>query len=87
MSRRVLKFKLLSDVNEFDLPQEPKVVLAGPDYSGAGCIWVEIDENDTLVKQKFYVFGTGHEIHDSTLEHVISYKDGGLIWHIYQEGL
>ena len=63
-------------------PAEP--LFAGLDPQGNNCVWLKVIPSAPIQEVSFLRVGTGHEFEGG--EHVASYCDGRVEWHVFQEG-
>jgi len=82
--RKVLKFQFETDgTRVLRVGQFSKVVHFARQRD-AVMVWVEhlVDAVTDRVLTLQY-FGTGHEIHDTDMRHIMSTIDGPFVWHLY----
>ena len=82
-----LKAGNVGSMFHLELPKGAKPILVGPDPEGEECIWVEFDRKNAelLIPRTFEIFGTGHLIPPLST-HVLSFKSGPFMWHLYDHG-
>ena len=70
-----------------NMPKGAKITLVGPDPNGVECIWFEFERQngDNKVPRVLEIFGTGHLIPPLS-EHVLSFRSGPFMWHLYDHG-
>ncbi len=73
-------------VNEVEMPANSEVRHVGSIMNFL-YIWCEVNTNDPIAKEQFYVVGTGREI-PKNIRTAISYigtaiTDDGFVWHVY----
>lgn len=45
--------------------------------------WMEVDTNDFILEQDFYIVGTGNPIPEKANYHLSTVQVGEYVWHIY----
>jgi len=81
------EFKIEDGEIEVETPSKGYIIKWGTQKPGHICFWSIVDPADeTKIKSKFRVFGTGHEIEGrlSFTDYCDSVFDGPFVWHIFR---
>lgn len=75
---------------ERDLPTGARII-AVQVQAGQPCFWALVNPDRKLERRRFYMLGTGHEIHDddaSELQHLGTFmlNDGAFVGHLFEIG-
>ena len=59
-------------------------ILAIQTQHGKPMLWAQVDHDNSTVRRKFIIFGTGIEISIDweRLSYIGTWQDGGLVWHL-----
>lgn len=87
----IWKYELSSiGVNEVEMPKSSIVRHVGISPTGimdSLCVWCEVNTENPLVKEQFYVVGTGQEIPKNIFNACTfvgtAITDDGFVWHVY----
>jgi hypothetical protein len=50
------------------------------------CLWVRVDPDRSMINRKIITHGTGHEVPETTGDHIGTYQlqGGGLVFHVFE---
>jgi len=87
--KSVYKYKLqIGGEQQIELPIDAEILTVQV-QRGKLCLWALVDtESVVKVTHRFYVYGTGHNVHDDEHKKYIGtfqLADGDLVFHVFKE--
>jgi hypothetical protein len=63
------------------------VPVGQPQWNEIPCIWSRVDTERPMVKRRFFLTGTGHNLPDILLEHIGTFKmdQDRLVFHLFEK--
>lgn len=92
MNKTIWKYELeTKDKVKIEMPIGAEILtLQTQNGSGKPCLWVLVDEKQSLETREFHIFGTGHIIYDSETNKQRRYigtyqsQSGNLVFHCFE---
>jgi len=85
--RKIYKYPfILNGKLKISLPRQwHKIMHVGLDPNGQTCIWVMIhpEDLDDMVDVDFRIYGTGHDVESTVLNHIGTFVDSPCVWHMF----
>jgi hypothetical protein len=51
---------------------------------GVAHMWAAVDDTAPMRHRQFIIVGTGHELPEDVAEHIATWQDGPLVWHMFE---
>lgn len=67
---------------ELEYPRYSNVVKIDM-QNGVPCMWIFVDTDSEVVKRKFRIYGTGHEVEDGNVYRGTFFQ-GMFVWHVFE---
>lgn len=82
--KTIWKFNLAAEEKQtVKMPYNSKPVHVGLDPSGELCLWAEVDPDNQLFDEIFYIVGTGCTIPYEVVKHIGTIVQGWYVFHVY----
>ena len=87
----IWKFKFeIADVVEIEMPSSFRVMHAegcgishAPSPQRDGLLWAMVETDSKIKTIRFRIFGTGQEIDNPMPNHLVTFRDGLFMWHLF----
>ena len=73
----------ITDIQEIQMPQGAEIIHAGLDPQGNPCVWARVEAENFAAPVRIVVAGTGLPLSREAGGHLMSFKDGAFIWHVF----
>lgn len=94
--KSVWKFEFKIDDNvDIEMPEYAQILHVdvqlqqkpGERHKEVPCIWARVTTDRLMVRRRFLLSGTGHDLPDISLEHIGTFKmdQDRLVWHLFEK--
>lgn len=84
---KIFKFSMKIEHEQIIRMHVNAEILTLQTQNGVPCIWAKVDPSNDMEKRTFFIFGTGHNINEYSIDYIGTFQtiNSGFVGHVFEK--